>query len=332
MTRLLSALLCVALSGCYVLVEDPPKPKTNDVPAPAPVQVPIPVPVPTPGGESGEVHVPDDIKNRGLGILWLFRIDRGTAQLAPVYERMMDDMDDEFRAQGLPISGEAIASLYEFTVLWGRNRNVPAPVPVSAALQYWARSAPQTSLSPCTTFWLYNYGQSLSYLGVDFPPELITPGGSRIQQSVHPFEEVPGAVLVVLVDSGPRPATADDPVCSAGGIPPANWYGGSSPATWVSFNTGEKLLREQTRFAFVATPEAVDSDTFRRHCLTVDGFPTGDLDVMSPSPVRFFDTLNMQMSPLSTEFDLCEVAGGHWDVTSFVHAFLKDLENVRPLQ
>ena len=108
--------------------------------------------------------------------------------------------------------------------------------------------------------------------------------GSRISNvqatGVWPFYIRPGALLVVLVDTGPRPV----PLASC---PEASSFG-ATPAGWARF-AGGPLDRYATRFAFATTNETESLDQLRtdrrslsdqHQCFDV-GEPLGqDVDVV----------------------------------------------------
>jgi hypothetical protein len=243
-------------------------------------------------GDSGGTPVPGSgiDGDNGTAILALIRVDQGTANVATAVVTALQHLTASLADNGLRVTSIAVADLYEpQTILWGVRANEPSAAPLAGVLR--AVSATRSGAQPanCTTAALLTDGISLPVWSM---------GGVPL------FSPPPGALLVVLIETGARPRPLSNCVDSQ-----LLWS--ADPVRWASL--GVLTRRGQTRFLLLATPENQSGDAMRAHCLGVPGFPTTALDALAPSAASFFDPMAAQMNAVSTQLatrvDLCDAFG-----------------------
>jgi hypothetical protein len=338
---LVACLLLPWLGGCYFLLE-PPEPLEPEIEE---KDRPVPVPVPTPYPEPTAPERAAAFADAGLSILWLFRMDERSPNVVGIYTSLFHRFHSALQLRGIPVEGEAVGSLYDQRLFWGRNRDVPAPVSVDRALRFHAME-PAPEPGTCTVASLVSHGYVFAQREVEYPDALFAEGGDgsagsegpgsgppvEVTRRVRPFSAVPAALVVVLVDVGPRPAEVDEWPCRFGKPSASHYFGGSSPVTWLRLEGNRHLVREQIRFALIATPEQVSRETMTQLCLSSPDFPRPALDVIEPSPVRFFDRFDEDLRPMTARFDFCEAGGGQWNVDRFLEEMLLQLQTLEPAQ
>jgi hypothetical protein len=242
------------------------------------------------GGDTPGVPIPGSgvEGDNGTAVLALVRIDQGTANLAEPIQDLLGLIVDRLKPEGLKVTSVAVADLYRTRLLWATRVDAADPPSLSAVLRAAAATSPGLATLDCATAALEALGSSSFSLGVN---------------GVRPFVPVPGALLVVLIDSGARPSPLGS--CTSASA----WS--ADPVRW--FATGMSVPRGRTHFAFVATPENADLSGMRSRCLGVAGFPTTALDVLAPSRNLYFDPLSNQMNAiapgLTHRADLCDALG-----------------------
>ncbi|TMA21914.1 MAG: hypothetical protein E6J88_15110 [Deltaproteobacteria bacterium] len=195
---------------------------------------------------------------------------------------------DAVNGAGFMVTSVAVGDLYTGGIVWATRLNQNPDSTLADALRF-ASSLAAAVPQGCSTAALAGIGSRIS----------------NVQATgVWPFYIRPGALLVVLVDTGPRPV----PLASC---PEASSFG-ATPAGWARF-AGGPLDRYATRFAFATTNETESLDQLRARCLGVTGFPPGALDSLEPSAVKFFGPwaqmlVGMQVG-LATGIDLCDALG-----------------------
>jgi len=216
----------------------------------------------------------------GTDVVILVRMDRGLANDAALYKRLVDEVRGALTGAGLRVLETAVASLQDGTLLWAQFKNAAPPAALVDVLSYHAQHTPDQA-GACSTSGLFILGSQISYATLSYPAELT--GFPWVEQ---PFWQRPGALLVVLVDHDIRPATLGSVECSPLGLSPTDWFGAYDPAVWLSWY----MPRPQTRFWAISTPEAGSNpDLLRDGCLA-GGFPAVAVDTIAPSPaVSFYD-------------------------------------------
>src|SRR4051812_16089432 len=132
-------------------------------------------------------------------------------------------------------------------------------------------------------------------------------------------------MLVIMIDQDVRPASPYSSACTAGGgLGLAAWFGGRYPP-WLSWS----LPRPATRFWPIFTPEVgISQDAMRSNCLAT-GFPPTALDVISISPVAFYEPwaadLNARYPDLMTRADFCSSMTGHFPARALADDWAKVL-------
>lgn len=236
--------------------------------------------------------------DNGTAVLVLVRVDQGTANLADAIVTLLQGLNASLAKSGLLVTSVAVADLYEpVRMLWGARANGPSAAPLANVL----RSASGTRAGPapttCTTAALLSDGAAL-------------PGWNAGGRGL--FYPPPGALLVVLIETGPRPAPLS-------GCANSRLLWSADPEQWAAL--GRQTHRGQTHFLFLATPENESADAMRARCAAVPGFPVTALDALAPSAMAFLDPLAAQMNGasagLATRVDLCEAlgagAGARWE-------------------
>ena len=226
----------------------------------------------------------------GTGVLWLVRLDRGSANLADAEQTLVKQTNAALKNAGLTVNAVVAISMYDGHVIWGAHGLGAGTQPgLADALRREAQTAPASPPTSCALSFLN--GISLSSLS---------------DGAGQPFAPRPSALLVGALDHGARPLGFDS--C-------ATDYLSADPQRWQTFYEGP-LPRLQTHYAFVATAEQQPVDQMRQRCLAVAGFPSQVLDALQPSPARFFDPLASTMLAaqpgLSSRADLCNALGSSW--------------------
>ncbi|WP_375771497.1 hypothetical protein NR798_11510 [Archangium gephyra] len=257
----------------------------------------------------------------GTGVLWLVRIDRGTANLADAYAALIRGMTAQLAAEGFDVRTTGVASLHESRLYWSKSGKELPLAELRTLLENAAASTSGTAPSTCSTAALADMGSRLSSVSVaSLDPS--TPWGYA------PYEMPLGALLVVVLDHGARPVAYGASTCGTGGMTPADWFGGSHrPTTWLNRGgSGWNVSRAQTRFLFVGTSETESYSQLRDRCAAMSGFPRTGLDAISPSSIAFYSSfssgLSAHQSGLGTWQDLCAAVAGDW--TGYSRRFAKD--------
>jgi hypothetical protein len=316
--------LVVLLSGCII---EPPIPP-----------IVLPEPGPGPGPKDGGTVIVDAGKppiapfpgsgqngDQGTGVLWLVRIDRGTANLAPAYAASIRAMNQQLAAEGFSVRVTGVASLYEPRLYWTTYGENVTTGELQSLLESAASSADSTTASTCSTTALADLGSRLNLVGV-MPPGATTPS------SYAPFASPLSALLVGVLDHGSRSVSYGTTSCTPSGESSGAWFGGTrEPTAWLNHSTyGWGLPRSQTRFLFVTTSESESYEQMRNRCAAMSGFPRPALDAISPASVSFYTdfafNLGNYQSGLGTQVDLCNALGGDW--TSYSRTFARDWVNL----
>jgi hypothetical protein len=242
----------------------------------------------------------------GTYVLFLVRVDRGTANLSPAYESMVNTFTASLGESGIGVRTVVVASLHDGKLLWARGRMDFPPTNLASVLNFHAARSTEPTAS-CPTSGLVGLGLNINSTQLIYPPELT--GG--FFPSRNPFLPRPGAFLVVLVDSGERYASLVSTQCQSQGKNPVDYLGGNDLAGWLGYPA--RLSRRQTRFAAFHTPERTTVEQMRSACLAVSGFPQSAVDLISPSSVDFFpqfeDGMNIYSPRLVTRQDFCVAVG-----------------------
>jgi hypothetical protein len=251
----------------------------------------------------------------GTGVLWLVRIDRGTANLAASYATLIRGMTAQLAAEGFDVRVTGVASLYESRLYWARSgKDLPASE-LQTLLESAANSSSGVAPRVCSTAALADMGGRLSWMTVS-APDYSTPSGGT------PFSPRLGALLVVMLDHGARPSGYGASDCGTGSMDPAGWFGGSrSPTFWLNRSTSTwNLPRAQTRFLFISTSETESYEQMRARCAAMSAFPRTALDAISPSPIVFYAPfaigLDNYQGNLGFQEDLCAAVAGDWSAYS----------------
>jgi hypothetical protein len=311
--------LVVLLGGCII---EPPIPPII-VPEPGPggpkdgggviVDAGKPLPPPFPGsGQNGD---------QGTGVLWLVRIDRGTANLAPAYAATIRAMNQQLVAEGFSVRVTGVASLYEPRLYWATYGDNVTVAELQSLLESAANSVETATPTACSSTALADMGGRLSTT-ITMPPGSTSPSGYA------PFGPSLSALLVGVLDHGARSVSYTTSSCTPSGESPAAWFGGTrEPATWLNRSDyGWTLPRSQTRFLFVTTSETESYDQMRSRCAGMANFPRPALDAINPASVSFYGdfayNLGNYQSGLGTQVDLCNALGGDW--TTYSRTFARD--------
>jgi hypothetical protein len=249
----------------------------------------------------------------GTDLIWLLRLDPGTATLADAEATLVGRAADALDARGFKLRSLAVLPLYGGAPIWTWMAGTDPGGTLYDALL--ARSAASSGAAPaaCTTDALFAAGASLGALQ--------GPGGPL-------FPSRPGALLVALVDPEARPLPLSAPRCGA----PIDRLAGSELPSWARYPDGSMMPRSATRYLFAATSEAEAADALRARCRAA-GLSAAQADVLAPSAAAFFDPLSAGLSArvdgLSLRADFCEgttdgFAGGA--LASFVDAWATALE------
>jgi hypothetical protein len=258
----------------------------------------------------------------GTGVLWLVRIDRGTANLAASYATLIRGMSAQLAAEGFDVRVTGVGSLHESRLYWSRSGSDLPAADLQRVLEDAAASTSGAAPTTCSTAALSDMGGRLSSVSV-VPPNATTSAGTPYRSSL-------GALLVVVLDHGERPSAYSG--CGTSSMDPAGHFGGSrSPTYWLNSSTRTwNLPRAQTRFLFVATSESESYEQMRARCAAMSNFPRGGLDAISPSSTVFYAPFTIGLenyqSRLGTQEDLCRAVAGDW--TGYSRTFAKDWANL----
>jgi hypothetical protein len=220
----------------------------------------------------------------------MLRIDQGTANVASPLQAVLKQIAGALNQQGLKVTSVAVSDLYASKAIWAsRDDRNPVPDSLVSTLRDEAASRDASLPTSCTTDALLSEGGRLWEWT----------WGSR----VWPFTPGPGALMVILVDSGNRPHALTD--CHS------DDFSNADPIQWARV---DRTLRiRQTLFLMLATPENGDLTAMQQHCSAVPGFPLTALDVLAPSSQPFFDPWAAQMNSrrpeLANRIDLCDALG-----------------------
>jgi hypothetical protein len=257
----------------------------------------------------------------GTGVLWLVRIDRGTANLADAYATLIRGMTAQLAAEGFDVRTTGVASLYEPRLYWSKaGKDLPV-AELRTLLEKAAAATNGEAPTTCSTAALAILGSKLSSVSV-VPVDSPSPGG------FGPFEFRLGALLVVVLDHGARPVAYGSSSCGTFSMVPSDWFGGShSPTQWLNhYSASWNLSRAQTRFLFIGTSESESYSQMRSRCAAMSGFPRTGLDAISPSSFPFYSSFSSGLSAhqagLGTWEDLCAAVAGDW--TGYSNRFAKD--------
>ncbi|MBM7113411.1 hypothetical protein [Archangium primigenium] len=250
--------------------------------------------------------------DRGTNVLWLVRVDRGTANMADTYASLVQRMTQQLAAKGFDVRMTAIGSLYEPRLYWAAPGKELSSPEIQLALEKAANANGATIPAVCST-------QALGQLGGRLSQALVQPADGSTPSQGWPFTQPASALLVITLDHGARPVRYGASDCGAGSAETASWFGGGHEATrWLNTASGAwNLPRSQTRFLFISTPENETYAQMRERCAALSGFPRKGLDAASPSSIAYYDpfaeALNRHQSGLATRRDLCEAVGKDWD-------------------
>lgn len=256
----------------------------------------LPSPFPGSGKGSGRLRDP------GMGVLFLVRLDRAMVNLVNPYGDLIHDVVSGFDAAGFAVTAAAVGSIYDGGLFW-------EPLvggAVHGMLQVRAERAPLSAPLVCSTSPLAALARELSHQTVAYPPAYDNP--------VHPFATKLAALAVVVIDHGDRRYAHDAPECRLAQLTPAAHLGGGEMAQWLNVPTGTfNLPRLHTRFWFITTDEQVSFAAERERCAGVTTFPRSGLDAVSPSAAAFHgplvDALNVHQRGLATRSHLCDLVG-----------------------
>lgn len=242
----------------------------------------------------------------GTYVLYLLRLNRGTANLAPAYEHTVNTISVALTDAGIGVRTVAVAAMNDGRLLWAKGRVDNPPTNLASVLSFHAaRTSGETS--PCPTYGVSSLGANITNAQLVYPPELS--GG--FYPTRNPFLPKPGALLVVFLDSDERFASLMSTSCQLQGANPVDHLGGSDLAGWLAYPGA--LRRRQTRFAAFHTPERTTVEAMRAQCLAVPDFPQSAVDLISPSSVDFFpqfeDGMNVYHPGLVTRQDFCVGVG-----------------------
>jgi hypothetical protein len=274
------------------------------------------------GGAPGNATFPGSGTNGdpGTGVIWLVRIDRGTANLAASYATLIQTMTQQLAAQGFDIRTTAVGSLYEPRLYWsGAGKTVPV-ANLQSLLANAASQGSGEAPSTCSSTSLLSIGARLDRV------EVVPPDGSH--SGLRPFEAPRSTLLVVMLDHGVRPVGHDSPGCNWNGFSPAQRFGNGRDVTqWLNQNAPSwNLPRARTRFLFVSTPENESYSQLRERCAAMSTFPRIALDALNPSVIPFYGPfssgLNAFQPGLGTQVDLCQAVARDWP--GFSRGFAKD--------
>jgi hypothetical protein len=228
--------------------------------------------------------------DNGTAVLVLLRVDQGTANVANAVVTVLQGLNASLAQAGLLVTSVAVADLYEpARLLWGARANQPSATPLAGVLRSVSATRSGSAPTTCTTAALLSDGATLPIWNV---------GGPSL------FYPPPGALLVVVIETGARPV-------ALAGCADSRMLWSEDPEQWAAL--GRLTHRGQTHFLMLATPENESADAMRARCATVSGFPETALDVIAPSAAGFLDPLAAQMNAasagLATRLDLCQALG-----------------------
>jgi len=255
----------------------------------------------------------------GTDVVFVVRMDRGRANDASLYVRLVDQVRAALAHAGLTILETAVVSHEDGRPLWAQSKNTPPPVKLLDALNFYARQLPDPS-EPCSITGLSQLGANMPYELLSYPPEL-----TGVPWYEQPFLSRPGALLVVMIDSDLRPAPITSLSCATLQASPATYFAGNAFPQWLLW----RLPRPTTRFWLVSTPEDGTSvDTMRGTCLA-SGLPPTMLDAIAPSTVPFYDPwasgMNAYFPDLATRADYCTTMMGALPANDLADAWAKVL-------
>lgn len=255
----------------------------------------------------------------GTDVVFVVRMDRGLANDAALYVRLVDQVRAALAQAGLSVLETAVVSHEEGRPLWAQSRTTQPPVKLLDVLNFYAQQLPDQS-EPCSTTGLAQLGANMPYELLVYPSEL-----TGVPWYEQPFSARPTALLVVMIDSDVRPAPISSLSCVTSQASPATWFAGNAYPQWLLW----RLPRPTTRFWLVSTPEdGTSADTMRQSCLGA-GFPPTAVDTIAPSAVPFYDPwasgMNAYFPDLATRADYCTTMQGSLPVQNLADAWAKVL-------
>jgi hypothetical protein len=311
----LAAVLAALVYGCIIVPPD-----KNKV-----VYIPIHVPVggshdpgglsdpPDAGSETGDGGVPPGhdfpgggAHDSGTDLIWLLRLDPGTATLADAHAALVARTAEALDARGFKIRSIAVLPLYGGAPIWAWMNGVLPDSTLYDALRARAASASGAPPSRCTTDALFDAGFSIGS---------ITGAGGPL------FPSRPGALLVALLDSSARPLPLASASCGA----PLDRLVGAELPVWLRYPDGARMPRSATRYLLAATSETESTDAMRARCES-RGLHPDQLDALAPSAQPFFDPLasgmGVRVQGLALRADLCDATSDAFGAT--LAAFAND--------
>lgn len=280
---------------------------------------PLPATFPGSGGANG-----------ALQILWFIRIDRGTANLAAMYDSWLANVTSMLKQQGFEVGGNAVAPLYggNGAWLWTDSGLWRSPCTLSDALQYFAANDSAFQDSDCTATSYLHSGLFQSALITQFSASGMAPEVADGALS----SVTPGAVLVFLVDTNARPFTLDDPSCQTAG--PVEGLLGDDVLWQPPFSDLPNLSPAVVRYVFAFTPEGSGASlaALQTQCADDQGFPQSGIDSLAPSPLLFFDPLLSALPGTSLGLDLCNAptTNGLTLLQAFLNQWVSQLTSGSP--
>jgi hypothetical protein len=140
------------------------------------------------------------------------------------------------------------------------------------------------------------------------PPEL-TNG------STTPFFGPPvDLFLVITIQPAHRLCADTDPACTISGLDPVSYFSakaGDGTAGWLKLPSGSYPSGHVYQ-VFFSTGEAETPSDFASRCGAIPGFPKALLDVMEPSPVKYYGEVAQGLAGQgwhAEQIDLCDAVG-----------------------
>lgn len=156
-------------------------------------------------------------------------------------------------------------------------------------------------------------GENLALLGMQIDERSIY-RPSTSDSSGRPYFTEPGdGFIVVTLSASPRLCDASDSDCQLNDNHPGEYWMTSSAegADWLEFPGGGRLPANKIFHLFIGTQEGQsDFDAFYEHCKEQPNFPMAQIDVLQPSPARYFGPVTDRINGISGEamnLDLCKV-------------------------
>ncbi len=244
-------------------------------------------------------------------LLFVLDLQRGGANLiAPLSVALT-------RLQGELAAGDVIVDQFAVLPLYGGIDGTPRLVygypsmtngDPTAALIAATQSGNYDAPLPNVTAEQYNLTLAAQLDVATLPPEQTNGNGA-------PFFATPvDEFIVVLVQPTARLCALTDPKCAIAGQSPVDWFSATASdgtAAWIKV-PGGSYLPKRTYQVFLTTSEGESPADFADRCSKVPGFPVGLLDVMAPSPVKYYTDLAtglQQKGWHAEQIDLCAAFG-----------------------